>query len=193
MKFSNQEFRELSISIAVIVGAFTIVILNGISGIANATQSEIEIALITAIIAIAPAFILHEMAHKWVAQKYGCWSEFRYWPFGLLFALMTSMMGVMFAAPGAVHVKGRSLNKQQNGYISLAGPAMNIVLALLFLGIGLLGIEIAFFAMYINLFLAGFNMIPVNPLDGSKIWDWNKKVYFGVWAVIIVLVASVLI
>jgi Zn-dependent protease len=29
----------------------------------------------------------------------------------------------------------------------------------------------------INLIIGSFNMIPVMPLDGSKIWKWNKAIY----------------
>ena len=30
---------------------------------------------------------------------------------------------------------------------------------------------------FLNSFLAVFNMVPVPPLDGSKVWAWNKPVY----------------
>ena len=47
--------------------------------------------------------------------------------------------------------------------------------------------ELARFLIIINLILAGFNMIPVQPLDGSKIIVWNKIVYFGIIAGILAL------
>ena len=37
---------------------------------------------------------------------------------------------------------------------------------------------------YMNAFLALFNMLPIPPLDGSKIYKWNPAVY------IMMLVAS---
>ena len=40
--------------------------------------------------------------------------------------------------------------------------------------------ELARFIVIINLFLGGFNMIPIQPLDGSKVIVWNKGAYFGI-------------
>jgi Zn-dependent protease len=39
--------------------------------------------------------------------------------------------------------------------------------------IGIVGFEV-------NFFLAGFNMLPIMPLDGAKVWRWNKLL----WAII---------
>lgn len=190
LKFSRQEIKELSISVFVLILAFTIVLSGGILGLKNA---NVLLALITACVAIIPAFVLHEMAHKYVAQIFGCWSEFRYWLFGLGFALMTSFFGMLFAAPGAVYIKGKNITTKQNGLIALAGPSTNIFLALLFMTISVLfKSDIAMFAMYINLFLAGFNMIPFDPLDGSKIWPWNKKIFVIVWITLIAIVLMVI-
>jgi len=61
--------------------------------------------------------------------------------------------------------------------VAIAGPISNILLALLISlvvrlypgGLSMAFVEIAFIAVLINLFLALFNMIPIPPLDGSKI------------------------
>ncbi|MBD3265001.1 MAG: site-2 protease family protein [Candidatus Omnitrophica bacterium] len=58
-------------------------------------------------------------------------------------------------------------------WVSLAGPASNLLLAVVFsLGVRMSsgGLEeIFFWAMYLNLILAVFNLVPIPPLDGSKI------------------------
>src|SRR6267143_1602685 len=43
-------------------------------------------------------------------------------------------------------------------------------------------------AASVNAFLAGFNMIPVMPLDGAKVWAWNKAVYVGIAAIALALI-----
>jgi Zn-dependent protease len=37
----------------------------------------------------------------------------------------------------------------------------------------------------VNIFLAGFNMIPLMPLDGAKVAHWNIGIYIGAFALII--------
>ena len=46
------------------------------------------------------------------------------------------------------------------------------------------------FAWYMNVILAGFNMIPIMPFDGAKVWIWNKVVYFGIIALVVLLYLS---
>ena len=102
-------------------------------------------------------------------------------PAGLFITLITSVMGFLFAAPGAVMIEGRA-DKRENGIISIAGPAVNIVLAV----VGIAGClafnytpAVLFFLMFasLNASLALFNLLPIPPLDGSKIWQWNMPVY----------------
>ena len=104
-----------------------------------------------------------------------------------------SFFGFIFAAPGAVMISG-PVGIRRNGKISLAGPAVNIVLAALFLGFLFLnpsGIAatIAYYGLLINTWLALFNMIPFGNFDGAKILKWNKLIYgFFVSVVIILMV-----
>jgi Zn-dependent protease len=125
-----------------------------------------------------------------MAQQYGCWAEYRGNKRGLYFALaMSAFLGVLLAAPGAVMVSGR-ITDRQNGIIAAVGPITNIVIALVVLPVYILTNsmegqittinELARFIVLINLILAGFNMIPIQPLDGSKVIAWNKGAYFGI-------------
>jgi Zn-dependent protease len=137
---------------------------------------------------------LHEMSHKVVARRYGCWAEFRadYRMLGL--ALVMSFFGFLFAAPGAVMIAG-NVNREQNGKISLAGPGSNFLIAIILMpfalftisGIPELAHDIAFSLYFFSVFLGAFNMIPFMPLDGAKIWFWSKPVY-----IVTLLVAGLL-
>ena len=126
-------------------------------------------------------FLLHEMAHKVSAIYYGHKAEFVADDKMLLAAIVMALfLPIVFAAPGAVYIKGLVTNKQ-NGIISVVGPWTNLVLALLFLPLAILGSGIVqmigAFGFSINSWLALFNMFPIPPLDGSKVWAWNKIVY----------------
>jgi Zn-dependent protease len=109
-------------------------------------------------------------------------------------ALVTALFGFVFAAPGAVYIAGR-INKEQNGKISLVGPMTNVLIAVAFLGIYFIDptflvlqpslLNIPLFVAMVNIFLAGFNMIPLMPLDGAKVAHWNIGIYIGAFALII--------
>ena len=140
------------------------------------------IYFIMALLTVGLGFLLHEIAHKYVAQRYGCWAEFRADDKMLMFTVISAFLGFVFAAPGAVYIQGH-VTVKKNGKISLAGPVTNIVLALLFLSLLLylpsLGLlTIAFnYGYKINGFIALFNMLPFMNFDGVKILRWNKIIY----------------
>ncbi|MFW9878528.1 MAG: hypothetical protein ACFFG0_36060 [Candidatus Thorarchaeota archaeon] len=139
------------------------------------------------LIAVGLGFVLHEMAHKLTAQHYGYWSEFRYDGRGLLMALFFAViLGFVWAAPGATWVSGNP-SRRENGIMSFAGPVINMVIAgglLSFLFVLEFDTYIwntIAISGFIIAFLAVFNMLPIHPLDGSKVWRWNKLIYiFGI-------------
>ena len=190
MRFSDEEISQLIKSWAAISLAFTIagVVQYGGSiqfgGGLGIFLQRYSIAALT----VGIAFLLHELAHKYVAQRFGCWAEFRSFDTGLLLAVLMSFTGFIFAAPGAVLVGG-IVSTSENGKISAAGPITNIFLSFLFLllytFIPLKGylFWLVISGISINAWLAVFNLIPVWNLDGSKILRWDIRV----WAVLMAL------
>lgn len=182
----NKELTDLLISWITLSAAFAFVFADGgfnLLGFAD--------ALAIAAVAVGTGFLLHELAHKYVAIHFGAKAEFRAWNLGLLFALVVAaFFRFIFAAPGAVYIYGKNVTVRENGIISVAGPAMNIV-------IGVFGIALA--SMYsgtqianvagivgsINLYLAMFNLLPIFILDGAKVFAWNK----AVWALLFIPLA----
>jgi Zn-dependent protease len=150
-------------------------------------------------VGVGTGFILHELGHKLVSMKYGYWAEFKLWPQGLIFALITSFFGFVFAAPGAVYTYANHMTDEINGKISIAGPVVNIILALIFLAIGIAVYRSAFTSQTaviifticlvcysVNRFLALFILLPIGNLDGSKVLRWNV----GIWIVTIAIAAA---
>ncbi len=176
MKFLKTEIKHIAISI----GALAI----AVSGIGPDMPSIPIILrnLISVSIPLAAAFIFHEIAHKAMANKYGYASYFQMWPQGLFIALLVGIASsgkFLFAAPGAVIIQATNATEDEHGKISLAGPLTNLVLAALFFPLiawpGILGL-MGIFGVRINLFLALFNLLPVPPLDGSKLFSWRPEV-----------------
>ncbi|MDO5811193.1 MAG: site-2 protease family protein [Methanobrevibacter sp.] len=188
-KFTASEVRDLIIAFIVISLCFAIV-QGGRD--TNAILSILPIVMV----GVGAGFILHELGHKFVSMKYGYWAEFKLWPQGLIFALVTSFFGFVFAAPGAVYTYANYMTDEINGKISIAGPIVNIILALVFLAIATSVYQSAFTSSdallifiicatgySVNSFLAVFNLLPIGNLDGSKVLTWN----FGIWIVTIAI------
>ena len=181
MKFSKPEIFDLLKAWILISIAFTILY----SDISKNYLWIFMISLLTAGI----GFLLHEIAHKIVAQRYGLYAEFKSFDIMLAFAVLLSFFGFIIAAPGAVFIQG-NVTKKKNGIISLVGPLTNIILAILFFALFKLEIltTLTKLGFVINSYLAMFNMIPFFMFDGKKVFDWNKVVFSIVFLISIALV-----
>ena len=178
LKFSRTELIHLLIAMLVLTLAFSFALSPGPS-LANLFEVAANIPI--AFLAIITAFICHELAHKYMGQKLGYWSEFRMFPMGLLLALGLSVIaGVVFAAPGAVQIYGQP-TREESGKMATVGPMVNILLSFIFIIIYLVSAgylrSIAFFIAYINVFLGFFNLLPFGMFDGWKIFRWKKEIW----------------
>ncbi|MFY9800348.1 MAG: peptidase M50 [Methanoregula sp.] len=142
------------------------------------------------LLTVGIGFILHEMAHKFTAIRYGYWAEFRKDNSMLLIAVaLASLVGFVFAAPGATiiysnSVSGQGLTRRENGVISASGPVVNLLLCIPFAvlvliggGMGTLLTQIGIFGIQINAMIAAFNLLPISILDGRKVMAWNIPVF----------------
>ncbi len=185
IKTSRKELLDLAKAWIVLGVAFAIV-MQGLN-----LNFLFLVAILISLLTLGVGFLFHELAHKFLAQKYGCFAEFRSFDKMLIMALIFSFFGFIFAAPGAVMIRGQ-LSRSQNGRISAAGPAMNIIVSLLFLALtlssaGILKV-IGHYGFIINAWLALFNMIPFAMFDGRKIFEWSKPVYIVMAAVALGLI-----
>lgn len=152
---------------------------------------EQQIAIIAALIM---SIVLHEMAHGYAANALGDPTArlqgrlsanplVHIDPLGsvILPALMLlGGTGLLFGWAKPVPYNPYNLNNQKYGeaLVAVAGPAMNIAIALIFallirsadvIGLNAAFVGLATYIVYINILLALFNLIPFPPLDGSKI------------------------
>ncbi len=183
LSFSDTELRDLAVAWIVLSVAFALFMNAPAWGLFS--LSDFLVMTVLSSFTVGVAFLLHELAHKVVAIEFGQTAEFRA-DYGMLFmAIMSALIGFLFAAPGAVYHRGR-ITVEQNGIIALAGPVTNLGLAVVFFPLvffpGVLG-TIGHLGVVINLFLATFNMLPFGPLDGKSVIQWSKQVFwltFGV-------------
>ncbi len=198
MQFSKDEIRDIILAIAALVFILMVKPLPYLG---------INLDVIPGyLLGISLGFILHELAHKAMANRLGAEAFFKLWPQGVLFGLLISLVSPLkFLAPGAVVVYGQkfgrwkiradrifttphgpALSRGEMGLISVAGPIVNIILAFVFLSSGNAILQQV---AYINAFLAVFNLLPIPPLDGSKIMLWNAVI----WLFVILIAAIPLI
>ncbi len=234
----KSEIIDLALSLVALTIAFSVLGKKGIP--------EMEIFFVSAV-GVGTGFLLHELAHKFLAQRYGYWAEYQANYFGLVAVVAMAFMGFIFAAPGAVMIRrdpaasqlyqsyqshkpyqsyqpyellqhqtapvsdnnpdGSPFPAEQAGelekkekkellWISLAGPMTNIVLTIAFFLLGIAGamtgneliFKAAYFAFFINLTLAAFNLIPVGPLDGAKVLKGSPLIW-GIVAIPTILLA----
>ena len=186
LRFSPTEIRHLILGTALVTAV-------GISLIRNVFSNNGYLGIVIATALFAMGFILHELAHKYVAQGYGLWAEFRVNTMGVLLTAVSIFSPLKFIAPGAVVISGMADNDRM-GRTAIAGPIVNVVIALALLvtlpalGRTMIGPAILYGAA-INSFLALFNLIPFSIFDGRKIFVWNKRYWTIVFILAIALTA----
>ena len=187
--FSKTEIEHLTQATIAFAIALGLMFSGGLMGALGDTSNFIRYSFI-GLITFTPGFLVHEIAHKVQARKYGCWAEFRASPGGLRLGLIVAaLIGVVFMAPGAVMVAGNT-SREQFGKIALAGPVSNVALWCIGLAFAVTVSSpniyfdlFIFYWMMANGILGALNMLPFGPLDGKKIRTWSVPV-FWIWLII---------
>jgi Zn-dependent protease len=189
----------------------------------NITQEEVIFFLV-----VIPSIILHEVSHGWVARFFGDDTAKRAGrltlnplvhidPVGTLIVpalLVLGGFGVFgWAKPVPVNTARLRSPRNQGVLVSLAGPATNVLLAILgafvFISVfrntalqtGVLSIpaQVVFLFSLANIGLAIFNMIPIPPLDGSVLFErllparyWPTYLRIRPYTMVIIMVVVLL-
>ena len=168
--FSKKELRHLLIGTLLVMGVGLTYFVS--IGIVSPTTPLILAGLT---IAFTFSFLLHEIAHKFSAQRYRMWAEFRLTLQGALITLISIFLPPPFKiiSPGAVMIAG-SGTLDTVGKTALSGPLTNIFLSIGCTLIATITQDLFWFVAFINAFLALFNLIPFGVMDGLKVFRWNK-------------------
>lgn len=185
IRFYPDEIRDLLVAWGALGVAFSVFIFvatgrDVFPDIAGAVFSPL-FARVFAVSALTVGigFLLHELAHKVVAVRFGQIASFKADYKMLALCIGAAFAGFLFAAPGAVYHRGR-ITQRQNGLVSVAGPLTNVALVFVFVPFvffeGFFG-QVGQLGVIVNAFLAAFNMIPFGPLDGKSVLSWNKAAF----------------
>jgi Zn-dependent protease len=186
----DREVKDFLIAIFVLFSGYVISIYVD----ARFPISSLPLVLLVSFFSIVLAFSAHEGAHRFMAIRLGAIAFFKKWNLGLLLIIVSSLVGSLFATAGAVQFTGIT-DESKIGKSALAGPATNLIIGTSVYGIYLLGgfssISLVGFLLInifrINLWLGLFNMIPIPPIDGSKVFRWDLKIF-----VIVIVIAVAL-
>ncbi len=131
------------------------------------------------------AITLHEMGHRYAAHHQKVETEVKFWELGAVIMFVTGWFaGNVFAQPHrTVMEESESANHPVEGKISLAGPAVSIVLGIItvpFLFIGGDITRIASVLLMLTLLIAVYHLMPFEPMDGKAIYHWDKRVLVAV-------------
>ena len=166
IKFSKLEILHLSIATILV----TVVGLS-FNGYRNISWQFLLI--------FVSAFLVHELAHKLLAQFYGSWAEFRANLYGLIVTAISALPFIpfKFIAPGAVMID--LSDRSKFGRVAFIGPLTNLVMGLMFLILSYKFANVGYFHIgtLFNSWIALFNLFPFGNLDGQKIFSWSKIVW----------------
>jgi Zn-dependent protease len=138
------------------------------------------------------ATIVHELGHRLSGRYYGYPSELQIWSLGSVTMLITAwFFGTVFAQPSRTVMQG--MIKETNTHeviVMVTGPLINLLFAgisflLLPLGGYLTIMGTAGFSM--NLLACVCSLIPVKPMDGERVFLWNKLLWALIWFPIFVI------
>lgn len=183
----------------------------------------IRIGINAAIIGIVfYSIIIHEVSHAWAAYALGDDSAKRAGrlsfnplkhvdPFGTVILPLILYFTAGFIYGYAKPVPFNPYNfrnfKRDSGFTALAGPLSNIliaiVMAIIFHFVPPIVQSILYYVVFLNLLLAFFNLIPVPPLDGSKVlgmvltdeayFKWTAQERKGmIWLFAIIIISNLL-
>ncbi|MFN3804857.1 MAG: site-2 protease family protein [Pyrobaculum sp.] len=187
-EFRKRELTDMAAALIILSIGFSIAMAGG--GLFGGINWGKAIQLFPiALFILFFAFLGHEAAHRQVARRLGYYAffqaDYQLLPLAIILPLL---FGFIFAAPGAVVISPFKLHRGGDErrdvfLISAAGPLTNIILAAM--GAALFnttGAYLWWFFAYINAWLAFFNLLPLPPLDGSKMFRTNLPmwaIFFG--------------
>ncbi|MCS7095938.1 MAG: AN1-type zinc finger domain-containing protein [Nitrososphaerota archaeon] len=180
--FSRKEISHLGLSALLVFGI-------GLSWGLHRVSSFSMLLLFATFVMFS--FLLHELAHKFAAQRAGLWAEFRIVLMGFILTAI-SLISPFFkiVSPGAVMISGFT-SRANVGKISIVGPSANLALTFVLIALWLLmPLPLLMYLAAINAWIALFNLIPFGVLDGFKVFLWSKRAWATAFSLSLILTIS---
>lgn len=194
--FTSAEIRSLAATVLIV--AFIISFADWGKG-ATPDLTEGLFNFLIAVIITAVTFFVRESVRRIAALSVGYRAEYKVWWWGLLLGLVIVFISrgyVWILLPGGIllhHLAGHrlghfryGLNFFGLGMVSMTAPIANVVMAVIIKSVNLyLNSGVLTKAVYLNLLLAIFSVLPIPPMDGSKMFFGSRMVYSFMFIAII--------
>lgn len=166
---------------------FTSVFLGAAFMITNKIDlSNLSLWLVYILVA-GVAVILHDLAHRYVAWRYGVTTEYKFWFLGTIIMFITAIFfHVVYSSPSRLAINDpEKLTVKQQAIVYGSGPVVSLIVFVAFLALvpfGGFAATVGLLGATMNLLTAVYALMPLEPMDGRKIYKWNK----GIWLVLFV-------
>jgi hypothetical protein len=125
------------------------------------------------------AVSLHDLVHRYMAWRHGVVTEYKFWFLGTFIMFFTAILfGVVYSSPSRLAINDpKTLNPKQQAIVYGSGPLMSFAVFAAFLALVPLGGEVATIGLLgasMNLLTATYAMMPFEPMDGRRVYNWKK-------------------
>jgi len=114
----------------------------------------------------------------------GVWTEQRVWYLGLaLFSFSSIVFKVPFSWPSRLARYSQKMTKRLSGLLSSISVVITFLFATIFLALYLAGFtSIGSLGLIMCLTGVLFEVLPIPPMGGKNIFDWNKLAWLALFA-----------
>lgn len=187
----------LGVSFTELVIGFNCAIIIGLVFAYKEDILSIPSAVVYMIIAAGLTAVVHEIAHKVLALKYKTETEYKFWGVGTLTLIATTLLNQPFSQPARTIInKADSMNSKDIGIVSLSGPAVSLLLSILFLLVFYYGqgfSDLGKYGFSISMLACVYSLMPFKPMEGQRVYAWNKWLWALVFIPSLILYLAILI
>lgn len=181
ISFSLREFRDMTIAILLFIVAFL-----RLPSQMTGNYGFNVLMLATLGFGASLAFLIHELAHKFMATYLGSAAKFKLEPIGVAVTAISALAGLPLIVPGAVNITSYVREKETIGKIALVGPMTNVIMALMARALLLNSL------VWLNVLFAFVNLLPLFILDGKKIFYWSRLVWLVAFVSVLALLYTMI-
>jgi len=150
---------------------------------------EFLLLLPTVLVTSVVVGLVKNLLTEMIARILGVWAEHRLWYFGLAtFLLSTLAFRTPFSSPSRIVNHSPKFTSRSLGLVASASVVIALGFAAVFYALLVYGFSyVGSIGLAMCLLMALFDAVPIAPMNGKDIYDWNKLVWAAVFLVTVVL------